>query len=103
MTVAAWDLGNTIRSSRIKKGYTQEALSELLDITPSHLKQMEGGRRNPSVPLLFQMMELLDFSVDALVFPDRAENRVLHTNGLTEQQIEALSRLIDTMKTKPAV
>ena len=63
MTVAAWDLGNTIRSSRIKKGYTQEALSELLDITPSHLKQMEGGRRNPSVPLLFQMMELLDFSV----------------------------------------
>ena len=59
MTVAAWDLGNTIRSSRIKKGYTQEALSELLDITPSHLKQMEGGRRNPSVPLLFQMMELL--------------------------------------------
>ena len=49
------------------------------------------------------MMALLDFSVDALVFPDRAENRVLHTNGLTEQQIEALSRLIDTMKTKPAV
>lgn len=48
------------------------------------------------------MMALLDFSVDALVFPDRAENRVLHTNGLTEQQIEALSRLIDTMKTKPA-
>ena len=78
MTVAAWDLGNTIRSSRIKKGYTQEALSELLDITPSHLKQMEGGRRNPSVPLLFQMMELLDFSVDALVFPERESARDSH-------------------------
>ena len=38
MTVAAWDLGNTIRSSRIKKGYTQEALSELLDITPSQCR-----------------------------------------------------------------
>ena len=82
MTVAAWDLGNTIRSSRIKKGYTQEALSELLDITPSHLKQMEGGRRNPSVPLLFQMMELLDFSVDALVFPERESAPAIHTDGL---------------------
>ena len=96
-------LGDTVRAARMEKGYTQEKLSELLDITLVHLANIEGGRRNPSVPLLFQMMALLDFSVDALVFPDRAENRVLHTNGLTEQQIEALSRLIDTMKTKPAV
>ena len=59
MPASSWDLGNTIRSARIKKGYTQEYLAEILDITPSHLKMMEGGRRNPSVPLLFQMMELL--------------------------------------------
>ena len=100
MTVAAWDLGNTIRSSRIKKGYTQEALSELLDITPSHLKQMEGGRRNPSVPLLFQMMELLDFSVDALVFPERERAPAIHTDGLTEREAEALVRLVDAMKAR---
>ena len=36
-----------------KKGYTQEKLSELLDITLVHLANIEGGRRNPSVPLLF--------------------------------------------------
>ena len=42
------------------------------------------GRRNPSVPLLFQMMELLDFSVDALVF--------------SQGEGEALSRLIDAMR-----
>ena len=100
MTVAAWDLGNTIRSSRIKKGYTQEALSELLDITPSHLKQMEGGRRNPSVPLLFQMMELLDFSVDALVFPERESAPAIDTDGLTEREAEALARLVDAMKAR---
>ena len=86
-----------------KKGITQEKLSELLDITLVHLANIEAAAAIHLSPLLFQMMALLDFSVDALVFPDRAENRVLHTNGLTEQQIEALSRLIDTMKTKPAV
>lgn len=92
------ELGNTIRRARMKKGYTQEQLSELLDITPAHLKHMESGRRKPSVPLLFQMMELLNFSVDALVFPDRSESTVLHTDGLTEKQTEALARLIDAMK-----
>mgnify|MGYP005765879075 CR=1 FL=1 len=99
MTQGASALGNAIRNARIQKGYTQEQLSELLNITPAHLKHMEGGRRNPSVPLLFQMMELLDFSVDALVFPERAGSGVLHTEGLTDPQVEALSRLIDTMKT----
>lgn len=66
-------LGETIRTARMKKGLTQECLAEMLDITPIHLKNIEGSRRLPSVPLLFQMMELLDFSVDALVFPERGE------------------------------
>lgn len=91
-------LGDTIRAARIKKGYTQDKLSEMLDITLVHLANIEGGRRKPSVPLLFQMMELLDFSVDALVFPARAEGGVLHTDGLTDRQTEALARLIDAMK-----
>lgn len=91
-------LGDTIRAARIKKGYTQDKLSEMLDITLVHLANIEGGRRKPSVPLLFQMMELLDFSVDALVFPDRAEGGVLHTDGLTDRQAEALARLIDAIK-----
>lgn len=60
-------LGESIRAARMRKGLTQEALAELLDITPIHLKNMESSRRNPSVPLLFALMELLDLSVDALV------------------------------------
>ena len=75
-------LGDTIRISRMNKGYTQEQLAEILDITPGHLKHMESGKRNPSVPLLFQMMKLLDFSVDSLVFPDREQTPAIHTNGL---------------------
>ena len=98
MSISSWNLGNIIRTARMKKGYTQENLAEMLDITPSHLKMMEGGRRNPSVPVLFQMMKLLDFSVDALVFPEREEAPVLHTDGLTEDEIEALTRLVDAMR-----
>lgn len=42
--------------------------------------------------------ELLDFSVDALVFPERETGQVLHTDGLTDRETEALARLIDAMK-----
>lgn len=100
MAASAWDLGNAIRTARMKRGYTQDQLSELLDITPGHLQQMEGGRRNPSVPLLFQMMELLDFSVDALVFPERGEEQVLHLNGLRRREADALARLVEAMRSE---
>ena len=36
-------LGDTIRAARMEKGYTQEKLSELLDITLVHLANIEGG------------------------------------------------------------
>ena len=84
----------------MKKALTQERLAEMLDITPIHLKNIEGSRRIPSVPLLFRMMELLDFSVDALVFPERERAPAIHTDGLTEREAEALERLVDAMSAK---
>ena len=93
-------LGDRIRVARMSKGYTQEQLSEILDITPGHLKHMESGKRNPSVLLLFQMMKLLDFSVDSLVFPEREQAPVLHIDGLTQREVEALTRLVDAMREK---
>ena len=98
MTMDIRMLGDTIRTARMKKGYTQGQFAEMLDISHIHLANIEGGRRNPSVPLLFQMMELLDFSVDALVFPTGEDT--LHTQGLTPREVEALSRLIDAIREK---
>lgn len=91
-------LGDAIRTARMKKGYTQERLAEMLDITLVHLANIEGSRRNPSVPLLFQMMRLLDLSVDALVFPERQTAAAIYTNGLSPKEVEALIHLVDTMK-----
>ena len=91
-------LGEAIRAARMKKGLTQEALAERLDITPIHLKNIEGHRRLPSVPLLFELMKILDLSVDELVFPERREGGVIHTGGLRPAEAEALERLVDVMR-----
>lgn len=98
MTRDLRQLGEAIRAARMKKGMTQEALAERLDITPIHLKNMEGHRRLPSVPLLFEMMKILDLSVDELVFPQRRESGVIHTDGLSAAEAEALERLVDVMR-----
>lgn len=91
-------LGESIRNARIKKGYTQEYLAELLGITPGHLQHMESERRKPSVPMLFQMMTLLEFSVDALVFSAPDTPRLLDISGLPEEQASAIEHLVETMK-----
>ena len=43
MSMETRALGDAIRAARMKKGLTQDALSELLDITPTHLKNIEVG------------------------------------------------------------
>ncbi len=61
-------LGEHIKNARIKKELTQEALAELLDITPTHVKHIESGHRKPSIDILFRTAKLLDMSVDNVIF-----------------------------------
>lgn len=93
-------LGEAIRAARLKKRLTQEQLAEMLDITPIHLKNIEGSRRKPSVPLLFQMMRILEFSVDSIVFSSQAESDVIYLDGLNEKEKSALTQLVDAIKNR---
>ena len=73
-------LGNTIRQARMEKGITQEGLAEMIDITPIHLKHIEGGQGNPSINVLFKLAKVLDFSVDSII----AEKDISENDGLAE-------------------
>jgi len=58
--------GGAVKKARREKGFTQEKLAELIDITPMHVKQLESERRNPSVAVLFKLVNVLDMSLDSL-------------------------------------
>jgi transcriptional regulator with XRE-family HTH domain len=66
-------LGAAIRTARITKKMTQERLAEEIGVTPTHLKNMEGGRRIPSLSVLYRLVRVLNFSVDGVFFPGQAE------------------------------
>ena len=69
-------LGSAIKEARLKKGMSQEALAEALDISPTHVKHMESGHRKPSVEKLFRTAQLLDMSVDSVIFVAKKEDPV---------------------------
>lgn len=91
-------LGNMIWATRKARGITQEKLAEMVDITTSHLKHIESGHRNPSIEVLFQLARALDLSLDALIFDDRPEVPVIHTDGLTQEEIGVVAHLVDLMR-----
>ena len=37
-------IGQRIKIARIKKGITQEAVADLIDITPAHMSNVETGK-----------------------------------------------------------
>ena len=60
--------GANIQRLRIQKGYTQEELSGVLNITRSFLSYIESGKKGCSIDLLIQLSELFQVSLDYLVF-----------------------------------
>lgn len=72
-------VGNHIQLVREEAGYTQDTLSELLDITPNHLSAIERGVSGISLETLQRLCLLLGVSADRILF------------GLDAQEQEALA------------
>lgn len=52
-----------MKKKRIEKGYSQNQLAKMLHISQSFMNQIESGVRNPRVPLMMQICEVLDISL----------------------------------------
>lgn len=60
-------IGQRIKIARIKKGITQEAVADLIDITPAHMSNVETGKTKVSLPTLIAIANALSVSVDTLL------------------------------------
>ena len=55
-------LGKNIKNARKTKGFSQNKLAELLDISREHLAKIETAKRTISLGLLFKISETLEIS-----------------------------------------
>lgn len=70
------DLGLAIKEARIKKGWTQAYLAELVGRTDRTIMSIENKGQFPSLNVFYQIVTLLDISVDKYFFKESdADNR----------------------------
>lgn len=62
----AKQLGLYIQKHRKAKGYTQQDLADLMDLTPKSISFIERGINYPTPNNIFKLAEILDMSLDEL-------------------------------------
>ncbi len=82
------EIGSNIQAAREKAGYTQDALSELLCMTPNHLSAIERGVSGISLEALQRLCRLLGVSSDSIIFGSEEP----------EREALALARQISSVK-----
>ena len=62
-------IGNRIQRRREEFGMSQESLAFEAGLTPSYLSQVEAGKRNPSIAVLFRLCSALELQLSELFKP----------------------------------
>ena len=63
---------------RMKRGFTQQRLADILDIALRSYQCYETGTRTPNYALLIKIADILDISIDYLLGRDEW----LHSHGV---------------------
>lgn len=85
-------IGTNIKAIREEAGYTQEGLSELLNVTPHHLSAVERGVFGASLELIDKLCRLLHVSADRLLFGLRKEDEFLNEISHMIERVSAADR-----------
>lgn len=96
-------IGKRIKKVRLEKHYTQEKLSEILNVSVEHLSRIENGGYRPSLGLIERISEILEIDESFLMFGNynlSGIDKELYDklNSLDEDKKNALLTIIDAIK-----
>ena len=77
-------LGNRIREARERRRLTQEKLSEIVDISPTHMSVLERGVKGMKLSTFIKIANALDVSADELLQDELTHETQLHSIILYE-------------------
>ena len=79
-------IGKRIKTARIKADLTQERLSEMVDISPTHLSNIETGTTRLSLNAVVRIANALGVSADDLLCDDVLKARVQYEEDKARQE-----------------
>ena len=67
--------GQAIKEARKAKGISRNQLVDRLNIAPRYIASIENSGQHPSLQILYELVTLLDVSVDQFFFPDKETDK----------------------------
>ena len=83
-----WKIGQRIQEKRMEKGLAGAGVAEYMHIQANQLSRIENGRANCTMPQMFILAQLLECSVDYLIFGKKPES------PYTSEQEEAIENML---------
>ena len=62
-------IGDVLKYHRIKNGYTQEQVAELMDLAPKYISQIERGISAGTIDTLIRFCNIYNITTDAILYP----------------------------------
>ena len=78
-------LGETLKATRLARGYTREQLSERTGVTERYIAAIENEGQIPRVTVLSALLHGLELSADRIFYPDAEQE---------DPELDQLIRLI---------
>lgn len=88
------DFGKKIKNLRQERGYTQEELGKLLNVSRSTISSWEIGRTFPDIEMIFQISRILDISIDFLLNDDEKIVENLIADNSQRKLLKSLYKVI---------
>lgn len=85
---AKWQLGQRIQEKRLEKKLTAADVAAYLNVQANQISRIENGKANCTISQMYILAQLLDCSVDYLMFGKRPES------GLSEEQQAAINHMM---------
>ena len=76
------EIGAFFREARKAKGLSQEKLSELAQVSPRHITNIERGKINPSCTMMRRLINVLHVDVTPLFYEQSEAKTLLETELL---------------------
>ena len=105
MAIDYADIGQRIKTKRIECGITQEKLSEMVGIGPSHMSHIETGSTVPSFDVFISILNALNCSADELLCRETKVSKPLLNSWLSDlvadcdpTEVKIISDIVVTTK-----
>ena len=84
--------GQAIKAARKAKGISRNQLADQMHIAPRYIASIENSGQHPSLQIFYELVTLLDVSVDQFFFPNKEMDK--------STQRRQLESLLDDMSDK---